>query len=163
EQHPQPVDGAHVKVVNALRTDVQIGDEILVVDDLRAVGTLDPQPFGHTTQLLFRPGDDRLAVFLEPRHWLRLSALGSRLSAFGSRLSALGFRLSAFGSRLSAFGFRLSAFRFSVSARLWVCGCEPKWGAGGPWARAPSREATAESRKTRSLRPARGPADRGEA
>ena len=38
--------------MRALGADVQVGGEILVVDDLRAAGTLDPEPFGHAARLL---------------------------------------------------------------------------------------------------------------
>ena len=44
---------------------LQVGGEILVVDDLAAGRTLDPQPFGHAA-LVRRL--DRLAGLLEPRH-----------------------------------------------------------------------------------------------
>ena len=43
--------GVDAEVVRAFRTDVQVGGEILVVDDLRAAGTLDPESFGHPAGL----------------------------------------------------------------------------------------------------------------
>ena len=64
EQHPQPLGGADPEVVRALRADVQVGREILVVDDLRAAGTLDPQPFGHPARLFLGRAAIGLRVFL---------------------------------------------------------------------------------------------------
>ena len=51
--------------------------EILVVDDLRAAGTLHPQPFGHPARLFLRRRRDRLARLLEPRHSGSLTELSA--------------------------------------------------------------------------------------
>ena len=53
EQHPQPLGRAQPEVVGALRTDVEIGREVLVVDDLRAAGTLDPEALRDPARLRF--------------------------------------------------------------------------------------------------------------
>ena len=60
--------GVQPEVVAAFRADVEVGGEVLVVDRLRAAGTLDPQPFRHPARLLFRRRGHRLARLLEPRH-----------------------------------------------------------------------------------------------
>ena len=67
---PQALGRGQPEVMRALRADAEAGREILVVDDLRARRTLDPQPFGHPA--LVRPRLDRLAVFLEPGHRRRI-------------------------------------------------------------------------------------------
>ena len=43
---------------------LQVGGEILVVDDLRAAGTLDPQALGHPARLCLAGGAIGLRVFL---------------------------------------------------------------------------------------------------
>ena len=79
EQHAQALGGADPEVMRALRADVEVGREILVVDDLRAAGTLDPQPFGHAARLLLGRAAIGLRVFLN-------QAISSQLISFSSQL-----------------------------------------------------------------------------
>ena len=63
EQRLEPVGGADAEVMRALRADLQVLLEILVVDQLRAARTLDPQPLGHPARLLGGGGSDRVSGF----------------------------------------------------------------------------------------------------
>ena len=85
EQHPQPFGGAHPEVVRALGADVQVRRQVLVVDNLRAAGTLDHQPLGNPAGLLGRRARS-LAGLLEPRH------KGSAYQAEARRLRSLTVR-----------------------------------------------------------------------
>src|SRR4029078_3517920 len=67
EEDAQPLDGAAPEVVRALGADVRGGGQVLVIDDLRARRTLDPQALGDSA-LLVRLGLNRLPDLLEPRH-----------------------------------------------------------------------------------------------
>src|SRR5262245_16570890 len=60
--------GADPEVMRALRTDVQAGLEVLVVDELGASGALYPEPLGHTTWFFGRRRGDPLPRLLEPGH-----------------------------------------------------------------------------------------------
>ena len=81
EERAQPLDGADAEVVGAFRTDVQVRREILVVDDLRTAGTLDPQALRHAAGLDRGRGGDRRARLLEPGHGVSLSNTGYGLLA----------------------------------------------------------------------------------
>jgi hypothetical protein len=72
EQHAQAFGGADAEVMRALGADAEVGREILVVDGLGAIRTLDPEPFRNATGLVFLGRRDRLARLLEPRHSLSL-------------------------------------------------------------------------------------------
>ena len=85
EQRAQPLGGADPEMVRALRADVQVVLEILVVEDLRAVGTLDPEPFGHPAGLLGRGRRHRLPGLLEPGHRDTLPQVKSQKSKVQSR------------------------------------------------------------------------------
>ncbi len=74
EERPQPLVRREAEMVRALRTDLQIRREILVVDRLRATRTLYPQAFGNLARLVGRRLD-WLAAFLEPRHWPKARVL----------------------------------------------------------------------------------------
>ena len=70
EERAQAIGGADAEVVRAFRADLQILIEILVVDDLRATRTLDPEALRNPTRLLRRL--DGLLGLLEPGHERRL-------------------------------------------------------------------------------------------
>ena len=71
EQRPETVERVHAEVMAALRADAHVLPEILVVEDLRAPGALDPEAFGHPARLC-RLGGNSLARLLEPGHMWRL-------------------------------------------------------------------------------------------
>src|SRR6185295_507313 len=80
------------------RADVQVRREILVVDDLRTAGTLDPQALRHATGLDRGRGGDRRARLLEPGHGVSLSNTGYGLRATG----ATGYPSTWSGGRSTA-------------------------------------------------------------
>src|SRR6185436_16968476 len=67
EQRAQPIRGADAEMMRALGADLLALVEILVVDDLRAAGTLDHQALGNPARLLAGRLDG-LAGLLEPGH-----------------------------------------------------------------------------------------------
>ena len=71
EQHAQALGGADPEVMRALRADVEVGREILVVDrPARSPGHLTHETFGHAARLLLGRRGDRLRGLLEPGHQL---------------------------------------------------------------------------------------------
>src|SRR5687767_7671067 len=73
-------------MVRTLGAHAQAGGKILVVDDLAAGRTLDPQPLRHAALLVRR--FDGLADLLEPGHWGQSSTgvvCGLRSSVWRSR------------------------------------------------------------------------------
>ena len=67
EQHSNPFDGGKTEMMPAFGADLQVGREVLVVDDLGAAGALDPQPFGDLAGLVGGPFQG-LTTLLEPGH-----------------------------------------------------------------------------------------------
>ena len=68
EEGGQAFGGAQSEMVRALRADVQAGFEVLLVDQLSAARTLDPQALGDAARFFSRLRRDRLAGLLEPSH-----------------------------------------------------------------------------------------------
>ena len=64
EQRAQPIERAHAEVKAAFRADAQVLREILVVENLRAPGALDPQAFGHPAWLCVGRRRSALRAFL---------------------------------------------------------------------------------------------------
>ena len=64
EEHAQAIGGVDAEVMRALRADVEVGREILVVDDLRAARTLHPQAFGDAAGFSFGAAAIGLRAFL---------------------------------------------------------------------------------------------------
>ena len=67
EEHPQPLGRRQPEVEAALRADLEVARELLVVEDLAAAVALDPEPF---RDLALPPLPDLLgrAIFLEPHN-----------------------------------------------------------------------------------------------
>src|ERR1019366_8142500 len=84
EQETQALGRADAVVVRAFRADVQVRREVLVVNDLRAARTLDPEAFRDPAGLRLRRRCDRFAGLLEPDH--RGSAYHFRLQRADCRL-----------------------------------------------------------------------------
>jgi len=61
--------------MRALGTDVQAGFEVLVVDQLGAARTLDPEALGDTARFFGRLGSDWLPGLLEPGHSAAINAI----------------------------------------------------------------------------------------
>ena len=68
EERLQALGGADPEVVRALGTDVEAGLEVLVVDQLGAAGTLDPEALGDSAGFFGRGRRDWLPGLLEPGH-----------------------------------------------------------------------------------------------
>jgi hypothetical protein len=64
----QALGGADAEVMGALRADVETDLEILVVDQLRAAGTLDPEALRDAARFFGRGRRNSLPGFLEPGH-----------------------------------------------------------------------------------------------
>ena len=75
EERGESFGGADPEVMGALGADVQAGFEVLVVDQLGAARTLDPEPLGDTAWFFGRLRGDRLPGLLEPRHSGAINAI----------------------------------------------------------------------------------------
>src|SRR5262249_28206805 len=64
-QHAQPLERRQAEMEAALRADLEVPRELLVVEDLAAVVALDPQALGHLARAPF-PGLLGRSVLLEP-------------------------------------------------------------------------------------------------
>jgi hypothetical protein len=68
EERFEPLRRAHPEMVGALRADIQVFLEILLVDELRAARALDPEALGDPAWLFGGRRRDWLPGLLEPGH-----------------------------------------------------------------------------------------------
>src|SRR4029077_516495 len=110
----QPAAGVNAKVLVTLGADVQVVFEVFFPDDLPAILTLHPQPFG--ANFLFARSIQLTGLSLEPRHTIigRWSlVVGERRTAKDQRRSVLDSPLRHHALLIGM--FHLAHFGYSVS------------------------------------------------
>src|SRR5688572_5682732 len=68
EEGAEALRSGDPEVMRAFGADADILLKVLVVDELRAIGTLDPEPLGHTARFFGRRRGHGLPGLLEPGH-----------------------------------------------------------------------------------------------